>query len=154
MRVADHLSNMHKMAAESHIAHAKLTRSMGHEFHKLAAKFHKAMELDNGAKENGDGDNGEIDSFDVLGDLCEECAKAHIAKADYHLRAGDGITQKAAGLADNGDGLEDLRGISGVYPHDNSSVKAVLRHGQREIPNESGGEMFNRIGLGDLMKTE
>jgi hypothetical protein len=135
MTVKEHLKSVHTKLAEHHVA---------------AAKFHKSL-----AKCFGMEKAQAMESSSDIADAHEGLAQQHIDLAEYHLTCCQDLS-KAAGFDDlaKADGMmPDF--VSALAPEVPSSVRMVLRSGQRDFSKVTDGmdtDLSKVIGLDETLQ--
>jgi hypothetical protein len=111
MTIKEHLTAFHEKSAAHHVAMAKT--------HRAIAKHFSKSEMAEGSED--------------LASSHEELAGHHADQAAYHVQCCKDLSasMKAAGMSDDDAIRPD--GISAIIPDVPQSVRAVPRHGQRQI---------------------
>jgi|HubBroStandDraft_2_1064218.scaffolds.fasta_scaffold178048_3 hypothetical protein len=141
-----HLENLHLRLGSDHIAKAKHHAALAEHYGQIAESF--------GKSEMADTHKDASECLQKIADAHKAMGEHHTTEADYHVKCAkalhDGTSRKAMGMNDGDDDeLAPLpAGFSRVTADLPANIRAVPRHGAREIPMTPADVVSKIIGVG------
>jgi hypothetical protein len=137
----EHLTNLHMRLASDHLAKSKHHAALAEHYGKIAESF--------GKSEMADTHEDASECLQNIADAHKTMGEHHTTEANHHIKCAkalhDGTSHKAAGMND-GDELAPMpAGFSRVTP---TPPRAVVRHGQRQLPSATDEVLGKIIGVG------